>query len=544
MPSILETFIILFESDSEQVKKGAAQAKEVTDKLNKSLASTDTVAGKLGSSFKNLVSNASGALLGLLSVGAIIGGIKAAATYADKLDELSKALGVNIEELSAWGDAVQMSGGTAEGFQETLKSMSASLAAFATKGKSLLAPFFKELGIKMVDARGKARSVIDILPELADAFQKLGKEEAFGMGRKMGLDQGTIMLLQGGRREVDALIARQKELGVVTKEDGEIAAKFNDQLDDTAHSFRSLFTVVGRFVLPAFTDVLKMFERVAVFFRKNSDFIIGGLIGIGSAILYFVTPAILSMLAALAPFLLIAAAVGAVVGLFALLYDDLKNFEKGNQSVIGELIKKWPVVGDILKNLIKVAELVLDAFMGIKNLLVNLFLDPLNAWTIFRTSVNNGVNNLLQTFPQIGKAIDYIMEMFGKAGDFIGDVWDSIIVSIQKAIAVVMGAVSTVSGAYDKVLSFLGVDTKATTVAVQASQHALGVASASPLSSQTSGSILSSTKSLNKNTTVEIGAVNVQTQATDASGIAGAIGNDLNVQMRQVINNFDDGVLA
>lgn len=42
-----------------------------------------------------------------------------------------------------------------------------------------------------------------VLPELAESFEKLSKQESAALGQKLGLDQGTIMLLRRGRREVE-----------------------------------------------------------------------------------------------------------------------------------------------------------------------------------------------------------------------------------------------------------------------------------------------------------------------------------------------------
>jgi hypothetical protein len=76
-----------------------------------------------------------------------------------------------------------------------------------------------------------------------------------------------------------------------------------------------------------------------------------------------------------------------------------------------------------------------------------------------------------------------------------------------------------------------------------AGKSALGQASGAALGAQTSNSISNTTKG-GKNTSVQVGKVEVHTQATDAQGISKAIGGTMQTQMRQAVNNFDDGVLA
>jgi hypothetical protein len=74
-------------------------------------------------------------------------------------------------------------------------------------------------------------------------------------------------------------------------------------------------------------------------------------------------------------------------------------------------------------------------------------------------------------------------------------------------------------------------------------KSAINTASNSPIAAQTSGSIANSFKSSARNTSVQTGDIIVQTQATDAEGIAREVGGSLNSQMRAAVDNFDDGVL-
>ncbi len=454
-------------------------------------------------------------------MGAIVKGINNAANFADRLDELSKALDVNVEDLSVWGDAVKLNGGTAEGFQDTVKQMTASLADFATKGTSRTAPFFQALGIQMVDATGKARNFFEILPELSDAFQKLGRQQSFGIGQKLGLDQGTIMLLQQGSKEVDRIIKRQKELGVVTKLDAEIAAKFNDAWDDTAHAFRSVFLAIGAYVLPGFTKVLSIVERVGLWFKSHSDFIIGAVIALGTAVAVFLVPPLIRAAAAAlvlyAPFLLIGAAVAALVVGFGLLYDDIQNFLAGNKSAIGYIVEKWPLVGEILIGLIKVAK-------------------------------------------QLWAALQPVFDFIGDGLKGIFNLGVEIIEVILKAIGGIVTGISKALGLYEKIKGFAtnGEDRNLTVTQrlrkelggedveqnISAANRAVSVANATPLNAQNLTDINSARTANNKTINVQTGPITVTTQATDAQGISFAFSGELKNAMRQTISAYDDGILA
>jgi hypothetical protein len=526
--SILETFYVLFKLDTDGIKKSASEIDKHVDKIDQK--------------FVNLGKRIGGIFLGFASIGAAIAGSKSAAQYADILGELSDSLDVNIEDLSAWGDAVKMNGGSAEGFQETVKSMTASLADFATKGTSRAAPFFEQLGIRMTDARGKARNFIDVLPEIAGAFEKLGKAESFGIGQKMGLDQGTIMLLQKGRKEVDEVIKREKELGVVTKRDKEISEDFNDQIDYTAKAFRGLFISVNSFILPILEKLAKGFEIVFQFFRKHTGFLQGAFIGFGAVILGVLAKITWASITAFAPFYAVAAIIVGLVALFALLYEDVNAFLNGQKSLIGDIAARWPIVGEIVRGYAAYLKFLWNMAKALLSLLLDLFTNPKQAWENFKNAISAGIQQLFKDFPLLKAAVDEIGNVFASVGNFIVGVWDSISGAIKSAVGVVTGAIEKVSSAYGAVTDFFGGGNNAKNVAK--GQQAIATANASPLTSQTSNSIINGSRSATRNTSIQTGDIKIQTQATDANGIASGIGKSLESEMRQAINNFDDGVVA
>lgn len=348
---ILETFLILFESDAKEVDEGAKKAKKSTDDLEDSLDKSGKMSDKLGLSLLNAAKNAASLIGSYLAISAIAGQFMAAAHYADALDEASESLGIAVDELDAWGGAAKLAGGSVEGLIGSVKSLSANMSQMDVTGKARVAPFFKELGIQMLDAAGKARPVMELLPEIAEAFEGLDKQQAIGFGRKLGLDDGTIMLLQKGRREVDALIARQKELGTVTAEDAAVAAKFHDALDDTARVFRTLFSIIAGDVLPALTWILEGFQDIGKWMREHEGFVYGfltGLVGLLTAIAVRAVIAAGALALVNLPFVAMAAAVLAVASAVGLLWDDFQKFSEGAPAMLGPLWETLIKIADII----------------------------------------------------------------------------------------------------------------------------------------------------------------------------------------------------
>ena len=513
--TVLDSFFILFESDASKLDKGLAETEKKAQGLTSKLSEVDKAAGKMGNSLMQGIAQAAGALLATVSLGAMTAAILDAAGAADKLNESAERLGLNIETLSAWGDLVKKNGGSAEGFIASIEALNANLAQVEVTGKSRAAPFLKELGIDLDAAANKGKNAMDFLPQIAEAFEGMDKQKSVALGRRLGFDQATIMALQAGRREVEALIEKEKELGVITKKQGEIADAFGDQMDDTRHAFRSVWLGVSEYVLPPLTWMLKKFEEVAVWMRKHSDFIIGLMIALGAAILFYVLPPLISMGAAVvvafAPFIGAGLLVAGLAAAFALLYDDIMAFIDGGDSMIGHIVGKWPIIGDIVKGIASYFQFLWDLLKAFFDFMTTAWDAPGGGLAAFAERASHAFDGFLAAVPLVKDAIAWL------------------------------------SGAFDKVASFFGRGGLAAAVrenaeGLTAGKAALAQASGTPLAAQTSASI-SNTRGGNT-TSVQVGKVEVHTQATDAAGISKSIGDSMETQMRQAANNFDDGVLA
>lgn len=346
--SLLEVFGIAFESDADDLEKGAKKAEKSVDDLESSVSATDETVEGLGESFLSFATSAQGALAGVLSLSAITAGVISQALRTDEIGKFSDALGLNVEEVGAWSEAVVRMGGDASSFQSTLGSLTDRLTDFALTGGGEAAEVFARLGINARDAQGNVKSAFDVLPEIANAFERLDRRESLAFGRKLGLDQGTILLLQQGKVAVDELVDRQKQLGVATAKDAEIAAKFNDQWADTKQVFQSLAIATGASLLPVFTQLLSGVESFVFFLAEHEDLVVGFFVGVSAVLTYLYLPAILSVaaatIAAVAPFIAIGAAVVAVGAAFALVYEDIRAFMRGEESLIGNLAKEFEIV--------------------------------------------------------------------------------------------------------------------------------------------------------------------------------------------------------
>lgn len=327
--SILETFYILFKGDNTDVKKAAKESEKSVDDLGNKIESTfkkvDKTTARVNQSFYDLAKSALAFVGATTAAYTILHKSIEASNFAGELGNTAKALGVNVSALDAWGQAVQRTGGTAEGFQSSLRSLA------------------QHFGVS-------AGVALKTLPQLADAFKRLGNFRSQYYGKALGLDEATILLLQQGRREVEAIIARQKELGVVTQKDVEISNKFKIANLELSLAFRSLYLVVAQDIIPVFTKAYHAILPFIDYLKAHKDLVIGALIGIGIAAAIIAGAFVVANAALFATI----AAITILIGLFAGAYEDIKAYIQGNSSLTGDLLKRWTNVKNLFSDILEI----------------------------------------------------------------------------------------------------------------------------------------------------------------------------------------------
>ena len=329
--AVLDTFFTLFKSSGvEDVEKDNERAKKSNDKLDESLKNSRKTSDDLGRSFQGLGNELIRLATAGLTGAGILAGFKKSVDYTINLDQASRALQVNISELDAWGSAVQKTGGNVESFEGSLQNLAMHLG---TTG---------DVALKT-------------LPQFADSFEKLGRYGARKYGSQLGMDESLILLLQKGRREVEALIQQQKELGVVTKYDAEVARQFNWAWQNATRSLRTTVLETATEILPYLTKVFEGISVSSTYLRDHKDAISGALMAIGAAALY-----------AARGFFKLRRAMFALIPIAGVVYEDLKAFSQGKDSYIGELAAKSPRVYNEIKAWVQLEHDVKKAGKAIK----------------------------------------------------------------------------------------------------------------------------------------------------------------------------------
>lgn len=506
--SILDTFYILFDSDTSKLDKGVEASEKKAGSLLDKLKGVDKEAGNVGDRFLQLANKGAG-LIGVgLSLGAIVAGIKATAATYTELDKLAQQFRTTASAVDEFIDAGELLGLSEETTKGGLKSLETAIQD-THLGLGRAKKVFEELGIAVEGANGKIKPTTQVMAELAGKFKDMERGTQIRVMERLGLDPALLKLFNS---DMAALQKRMEDIDRAAGFDFDKAVKranaYTKANKELGVEIKTLQMFIGKMlesmnvaVLPLFTEGIKkvteILRTVVGFLMDHSRVVEGFFIAAGAAILYFLVPAAISgavaLWAMIAPFVLIGLAVVAVGAAFALLYDDIMTFVDGGDSLIGTLLGKLQELGEYIGG------------------------------AIFET-----VQTLKQAFVDLGTAA--------------GEVWDMIASKLEWLTALlkpVIDMIKTVAGAAGGVVGALFSAGSAVS-GVGAAQGALAQAS-SPLAAQTSNSITNASRGGNSST-VTVGQVNVQTQATDAAGISKSIGGALGSQMRQASSNFDDGV--
>jgi len=242
------------------------------------------------------------------------------------LERLSKNLNVNVEDVSAWGNAVRESGGSASDLHASLSLLSKAQTELAVTGQSSLVPYLSALGVSLADSQGKARNVTDVLQDLAERFSHMPRQQAFNIGQMLGLNQGTLNLLLQGPKAVAQLVARQKEYNAVTQRQGEQALKLDKQLTDLRLSWLKMGNDLMEVVGPALEKVLGWFQGLVDWVQQNREVTLDFLKLVAVAIAGITIAAL-----PLSGTILLVTALGAAI---ALLWQDYQTWKRGGDSLI------------------------------------------------------------------------------------------------------------------------------------------------------------------------------------------------------------------
>jgi hypothetical protein len=240
----LRQLAVIFDVDSGKAKEGVKQLG----------TAVDGVVGRLG----GLVE----AFVGSAFVGGLKSFVEGQIDAARAVRLTSQKLGVGVEDLEQFQFAAGAAGVSAEGAATGLKFLNKSMG-LALEGNQEAVQTFQALGVAIKDGHGNVRQLGDVIPEVADAFAKMGsQQERTAASMKIFGRQGAdlLPLLDGGSEGLQKMYARFHELG------GGMDENFISKAKDAGRALSGMrfgFDVIKREIAVQFFPVVQAFgERM------------------------------------------------------------------------------------------------------------------------------------------------------------------------------------------------------------------------------------------------------------------------------------------
>lgn len=216
--TVIDELVVRLGLDPKEFRKGAniivVQLDKVKDKARKDGKDIEQ-SGKRAAEFFGQMERAALKFFTVFTVGrGFTAFTQSVISTGANISRLSRNLGLSADTLSRWGDAVAKNGGSVEGFQGTIRTLSKAVTEFNTTGTSSMLPLFNMLGISLVDSEGKAKQLDTVLADLGEGFKRryANRSDAFNIAQQFGIDEGTFNLLMKSQAEIRKELAAQKGL--------------------------------------------------------------------------------------------------------------------------------------------------------------------------------------------------------------------------------------------------------------------------------------------------------------------------------------------
>jgi soluble lytic murein transglycosylase-like protein len=217
------------ELDKEKRKQEAADKKAANEKARREREanaqeqkSADATIGRL----KSVGLAAAGLVLGFSTVKGALDAYLGATNKLANLGRVAPTVGVDVRALDVLGDAYKQVGGSAEEAGGDIAKLAHAQFSFAVNAPDALAGWARRLGVSLFDDKGKNRDKVQIQQDIARALQAqtsdLQTQAAYA--REMGLSEAFIQLY---------LVKNASERAKILK-DAEATAKANKQAADAA----------------------------------------------------------------------------------------------------------------------------------------------------------------------------------------------------------------------------------------------------------------------------------------------------------------------
>lgn len=254
-------------ANSAGIVKALGDVSKVAQNTRKYLADVAFSSGKLGTRLGLPVAAFSG-VLGGFSLVAIKNAITSFGEMGDSIKKGSIRAGMTVEQYQKMKYVSEQAGVGVEMLEGAMGKLNLNMGKAAAGKSQDVSALFKRLGIDMRDANGHIKDGVDVLPQLADAFER-NKDPAVQARMGMALfgkkwQEIAPMLMQGGAGIAETLERMNRFKGVMSDEDVEGARQFAKSMRDLDFVTKGFQMTIAKNLAPVIKPLIDDFASWAV----------------------------------------------------------------------------------------------------------------------------------------------------------------------------------------------------------------------------------------------------------------------------------------
>ncbi|EPH0899045.1 TPA: hypothetical protein ACXI1N_001487 [Proteus mirabilis] len=412
--------------------KTAIDEAKAQEHLQKELSETGSKYQEAGSSVAGFATKALGAVGIVMSIGTIFSESVSRSQEIETLDKLGKQIGVATADVDAFSGAIAELGGSRESAQADLSAMAKSF--------------------------GNTKDSMEKVLQTADKVQGMSFDKAKKTLEGMGVsDEKTIELMMKGRKELERTMGIQKEYSGISKESIESSIKFNSAMGKFKQSSGMLKNSFLEMVIPALAKGLDWLTKFISFCKENKNLLIGFFLAVGLAVaLYYVPPMLAAASATLAatwPIIAIIAIIALLAMAFAIVYDDIMNFIDGNDSMIGRILDKYPQLKVVILALWETFKKLFEYLKAIVGVVADIVVA---GWDLMASGLKAYVKYLLSCISVIAGWGKSFTGVFNTVSDAVVSAFEWMWEQVEKIIGWVNTGLNAVKNGWKSAKEFLG----------------------------------------------------------------------------------------
>ncbi|HEJ9394775.1 TPA: hypothetical protein SMM67_001969 [Proteus mirabilis] len=412
--------------------KTAIDEAKAQEHLQKELSETGSKYQEAGSSVAGFAKKALGAVGIVMSIGTIFAESVSRSQEIETLDKLGKQIGVATADVDAFSGAIAELGGSRESAQADLSAMAKSF--------------------------GNTKDSMEKVLQTADKVQGMSFDKAKKTLEGMGVsDEKTIELMMKGRKELERTMGIQKEYSGISKESIESSIKFNSAMAKFQQSSGLLKNSFLEMVIPALSKGLEWLTKLVTFCKENKHIVVGFFTAVATILLgkyiYAMKLASISTWTTLFPIIAIIAVIALLAAAFAIVYDDIMNFIDGNDSMIGRILEKYPRLKVVILALWETFKKLFEYLKAIVGVVADIVVA---GWELMASGLKAYVKYLLSCISVIAGWGKSFAGVFNTVSDAVVSAFEWMWEQVEKIIGWVNTGLNAVKNGWKSAKEFFG----------------------------------------------------------------------------------------